>query len=149
PDTSLRKARDKRDAARTLLADGEDPRARRKKENDERLETFAAVANEWLETKRVTLTDSTWQRDRDQVVKIVGPHLGHKPINAIEALDLLAVLRTLEKPGINNTAHRVRAVCGRVPSNATCLPRCRFPISAFRFCCLHPCLWPEVALARD
>ncbi|HTC53355.1 MAG TPA: integrase arm-type DNA-binding domain-containing protein, partial [Steroidobacteraceae bacterium] len=91
PDTSLQKARMKRDAARTLLADGGDPSAKRKAEKHAQSATFAAVAEEWLETKRATLTDSTWQRDKDQLFKIVGPHLGKKPIAAIEAPDLLAV----------------------------------------------------------
>jgi hypothetical protein len=47
---------------------------------------------------------STWRRDRDQLVKIVGPNRGNKPIAAIEAPDLLAVLRKLEKRGISDTA---------------------------------------------
>jgi integrase len=109
PNTSLQKARAKRDAARTLLVDGGDPGAKRQAEKVAQTATFAAVAEEWLETKRATLTDSTWQRDRDQLVKIVGPFLGKRPIAAIEAPDLLAVLRKLEKRGINDTAHRVRA----------------------------------------
>jgi len=83
PDTSLQKARSKRDAARAILEDGRDPGAERKAEKSVRVETFAAIAEEWLATKRATLTDSTWHRDRDQLVKIVGPHLGNKPIAAI------------------------------------------------------------------
>ena len=83
PDTSLQKARAKRDAARAILEDGRDPGAERKAEKSVRVETFAAIAEEWLATKRATLTDSTWHRDRDQLVKIVGPHLGNKPIAAI------------------------------------------------------------------
>ena len=130
PDTSLQKARAKRDAARTLLADGGDPGAKRKAEKSAQSDTFEAVAEEWLQTKRATLTDSTWQRDRDQLVKIVGPHLGKKPITAIEAPDLLAVLRKLEKRGVNDTAHRVRAVCGRVFRYAIATGRARRDISA-------------------
>jgi integrase len=130
PDTSLQKARAKRDAARMMLADGGDPGAKRKAEKHAQTDTFAAVAEEWLETKRATLTDSTWQRDRDQLVKIVGPHLGKKPIAAIEAPDLLAVLRGLEKRGVNDTAHRVRAVCGRVFRYAIATGRARRDISA-------------------
>jgi integrase len=130
PDTSLQKARMKRDAARTLLADGGDPSAKRKAEKHAQSATFAAVAEEWLETKRATLTDSTWQRDKDQLFKIVGPHLGKKPIAAIEAPDLLAVLRKLEKRGVNDTAHRVRAVCGRVFRYAIATGRASRDISA-------------------
>jgi integrase len=130
PDTSLQKARAKRDAARILLADGGDPGAKRKAEKRAQSATFAAVAEEWLQTKRATLTDSTWQRDRDQLFKIVGPYLGKRPIAAIEAPDLLAVLRKLEKRGVNDTAHRVRAVCGRVFRYAIATGRASRDISA-------------------
>jgi hypothetical protein len=57
PDTPLQKARAKRDAARLMLADGGDPGAKRKAEKHAQTDTFAAVAEEWLETKRATLTD--------------------------------------------------------------------------------------------
>jgi hypothetical protein len=130
PDTSLQKARVKRDAARTLLADGGDPGAKRKAEKRAQTATFAAVPDEWLQTKRATLTDSTWQRDRDQLFKIVGPYLGKRPIAATEAPDLLAVLRQLEKRGANDTAHRVRAVCGRVFRYAIATGRVSRDISA-------------------
>jgi integrase len=63
-------------------------------------------------------------------VKIVGPHMGKKPIAAIEAPDLLAVLRKLEKRGVNDTAHRVRAVCGRVFRYAIATGRAKHDISA-------------------
>ena len=114
PDVSLREARDRRDDARKLVANHVDPSLRKRIEREGRGNTFAAVGEEWLETKRVSLSASTWQRDRDQLVKIVGPYLGKRPIAEIEAPELLAVLKRLEKKGLHDTAHRVRAVCGRV-----------------------------------
>jgi hypothetical protein len=129
PDTSLQKARAKRDEAKATLQDGGDPSAKRKAEKSSRVDTFSAISKEWLETKRATLTESTWHRDHDQLFKIVGPHLGNKPIAAIEAPDLLAVLRKLEKRGVNDTAHRVRAVCGRVFRYAIATGRAKHDIS--------------------
>ena len=114
PDVSLREARDRRDDARKLVANHVDPSLRKRIEREGRGNTFAAVGEEWLETKRVSLSASTWQRDRDQLVKIVGPYLGKRPIAEIEAPELLSVLKRLEKKGLHDTAHRVRAVCGRV-----------------------------------
>jgi hypothetical protein len=114
PEVPLKRARAKRDEARRLLADAVDPSAKRKSEKSAQAETFAAVAVEWLDTKKETLTESTWARDRDQLVKLVGPYLGTRPIAQIEAPELLAVLKRLEKRGVRDTAHRVRAVCGRV-----------------------------------
>jgi hypothetical protein len=51
PDTSLQKARTKRDAARTMVADGEDPSAKRRAEKNARFNTFAEVAEEWLQMR--------------------------------------------------------------------------------------------------
>lgn len=68
----------------------------------------------WLETKRKSLSESTWNRNRDQLVKLVGPYLGNRPIGEIEAPELLGVLKRLEHKGIRGTSRRVRAVCGRV-----------------------------------
>jgi len=114
PEVPLKRARAKRDEARRLVADAVDPSAKRKSERSVQAETFAAVAVEWLETKKKTLTESTWARDRDQLMKLVGPYLGNRPIAQIEAPELLAVLKRLERRGVYDTAHRVRAVCGRV-----------------------------------
>ncbi|MGC1460278.1 MAG: integrase arm-type DNA-binding domain-containing protein [Steroidobacteraceae bacterium] len=130
PDTSLQKAREQRDEARVVLAGGGDPGMKRKIEKTALVNTFEAIAKEWLEMKRGYLTESTWQRDRDQLMKMVGPYLGKRPISTIEAPDLLAVLRGLEKRGVNDTAHRVRAVCGRVFRYAIATGRARHDISA-------------------
>ena len=65
PEVPLKRARAKRDEARRLLADAVDPSAKRKSEKSAQAETFAAV--EWLDTKKETLTESTWARDRDQI----------------------------------------------------------------------------------
>ena len=114
PAVSLRDARERRDEARKLVANHIDPSVKRKIEKEGRANTFAAVAQEWLDTKKDSLSESTWQRDRDQLVKIVGPYLASRPIAEIEAPELLAILKRLEKRGVLDTAHRVRAVCGRV-----------------------------------
>ena len=114
PDVKLKDARDKRDEARRLIAANVDPSAIRRANKSARADTFGAVAEEWLETKKATLSAGTWKRDRDQLVKLVGPYLANRPIAGIEAPDLLAILKRLEKRGVRDTAHRVRAVCGRV-----------------------------------
>lgn len=130
PEVPLKRARAKRDEARKLICDAVDPGAKRKAEKSAQAETFAAVAGEWLETKRKTLTESTWARDRDQLVKLVGPYLGSRPIAEIEAPDLLAVLKRLERRGVRDTAHRVRAVCGRVFRYAIATGRAKRDASA-------------------
>ena len=47
PDVSLKRAREKRDEARRLLADGIDPSAQRKAEKLADANTFEAIAREW------------------------------------------------------------------------------------------------------
>jgi integrase len=61
---------------------------------------------------------------------MVGPYLASRPIADIEAPELLAVLRRLERKGVRDTAHRVRAVCGRVFRYAIATGRARRDISA-------------------
>jgi integrase len=130
PDVKLKDARDKRDEARRLIAANVDPSAKRRAEKSARADTFGAVAEEWLESKKATLSAGTWKRDRDQLLKLVGPNLANRPIAGIEAPDLLAILRRLEKRGVRDTAHRVRAVCGRVFRYAIATGRARRDISA-------------------
>jgi hypothetical protein len=114
PDVPLKRARERRDDARKLVADGIDPSARRQAERSAAANTFVAVADEWLMIKKRSLAPGTWQRDHDQLHKWVVPYLGNRPIAAIEAPDLLDVLRRIEAKGISDTAHRTREVCGRV-----------------------------------
>ena len=49
PDVPLKRAREKREEARRLIADGVDPNAQRRAEEESRADTFEAVAREWLE----------------------------------------------------------------------------------------------------
>jgi integrase len=130
PEVRLKDAREKRDEARRLTAANVDPSVKRRAEKHARANTFAAVAAEWLEGKKATLSAGTWQRDRDQLVKMVGPYLGSRPIADVEPPELLAILRRLEKRGIRDTAHRVRAVCGRVFRYAIATGRAQRDISA-------------------
>lgn len=73
PNVSLKRAREKRDDARRNVADGIDPGAKRRAEHDAELNTFVAVADEWLLTKKNALTSATWERDYRQLHKWVVP----------------------------------------------------------------------------
>jgi len=114
PEVGLGTARDRRDAARKLIANGIDPSAERKASKSCAADTFEAMAREFMEKKRRKITDSTWQRDMDQLERIYFPSLGSRPISTIGAPDLLASLRRVEKAGNVETAHRARGLAGRV-----------------------------------
>jgi hypothetical protein len=61
PDVSLKRAREKRDDARKLLADGIDPSAKRRADKEQQVNTFEAVACEWLAFQEKYLVDSRTQ----------------------------------------------------------------------------------------
>ena len=130
PDVSLKRAREKRNDARRHVADGVDPSAKRRAERDAATNTFVAVADEWLLTKKKALTPATWQRDHDQIHKWVVPYLGNRPIASIEAPELLEVLKRIEAKGVIDTAHRTREVCGRLLRYAIATGRAKRDIAA-------------------
>lgn len=86
PDVSLKRAREKRDAARQLVADGIDPAAQRKAdEHAERiahLHTFEAVANAWMDKNRLTWTESHATRTQRRFERHVFPWIGRHAIRA-------------------------------------------------------------------
>ena len=149
PDVSLKRAREKRDDARRALADGIDPGAKRRAESDAKTNTFSAVADEWLLTKKASLTESTWERDRQQVHKWVIPYLGNKPIASLEAPDLLEVLKRIEGKGVIDTAHRTREVCGRIFRYAIATGRAKHDIAADLVGALAPRTTRHLAAITD
>lgn len=114
PDTSLKMAREKRDAARRLLAVDPpiDPSQARKAERQAATspETLKAIATEFLEMQTAGAAATTLRRLELHVF----PYLGKKPIAGITAAELLAVLRRVEHKGCNETAHRLRSACSRI-----------------------------------
>jgi hypothetical protein len=83
PDISLKRAREKRDDARKLLADRIDPSAKRRAEKEQQVNTFEAVAREWLVLQEKSLDESTLTRERSRLQNFVFPHLGSRPIAQI------------------------------------------------------------------
>jgi integrase len=118
PDVGLAAARDKREEARRLVAAGIDPTEHRKATKVALVEstenTFEAIAREWF-----GLFSKQWVPGHaDKIIRRlelnVFPWIGTRPIKAITAPELLAVLRRIEIRGANETAHRALQVCGRV-----------------------------------
>lgn len=131
PETGLRDARDKRDAARKLIAAGGDPSAARKAEKADKAQhreaqamadaglpgpgTFEHVAREWLTTiHEGKVSEGHSERTRIRLEQNAFPWLGRRPIAEIEAPELLQVLRKVEVRGAIETAHRVKNACGQV-----------------------------------
>jgi integrase len=108
PDTSLKLARDKRDAARKLLAAGIDPSEERQREKAERRSTFRDIAEEWFAKQRHNLADATVVKIRWQFDTHIYPELGNEPVKAITPLMVLRALRRIEAKGLHETAHNAR-----------------------------------------
>ena len=127
PIVTLAHARTKRDEAKALLANGEDPGERVTKKakkaviiEAQKIEAiaenllFESVATEW-HTKHAP----NWKRSHAD--KIIGrlradvfPWIGKRPMNEINPPELLSVLRRIEARGALETAHRVLANCGQI-----------------------------------
>jgi hypothetical protein len=113
PDVSLKRAREKRDEARRLLADGVDPSVRRKSDQQSQAETFEAIAREWLTLRAKTSAAVTMQKAR-WLLEMIFPRIGKRPIREVTPPELLAALRKIESRGHHETAHRAKQKCGQV-----------------------------------
>lgn len=118
PEVGLAEARKKRDAARALLREGIDPSNQKKLDKlakaDADAATFTVVASELLDKKR---REGKAERTLEKLRWLYGlakPHIGERPIAAISAPEVLAVLRTIEQKGRLETAKRLRGVIGEV-----------------------------------
>ncbi|MDE2136238.1 MAG: tyrosine-type recombinase/integrase [Gammaproteobacteria bacterium] len=130
PDVTLKRARERRDEARKLVADGIDPSARRKAQRGARAETFEAVATEWLELQRNALSAETISILGTRLKSFLYPYLGNRPVGVISAQELLGALRRIEARGRHETAHRVRALAGRVFRYAVATGRAPHDVAA-------------------
>jgi integrase len=128
PDVSLAQARDRRDEARKLLADGVDPSAQRKAEKREAAgdaaNTFEAVAREWY-VKQAKVWVSHHANDVLRRLEAnLFPDLGDRPISTISAPALLAAVRKIEQRGAHDLAHRVLQVASQVFRYGVATGRC-------------------------
>ncbi|MBS0516821.1 MAG: integrase arm-type DNA-binding domain-containing protein [Proteobacteria bacterium] len=112
PDVMLKRAREKRDEARKLLADGIDPGESRKASQRaaevRAANSFEAVAAEWLDTMRSEWVDDHTRKIRAWLEQHVNPTIGAVSIAELGSPDILVMLRKLVTRGTLNTAGRVR-----------------------------------------
>src|SRR5437763_1090693 len=130
PDVPLKRAREKRDEARRLIADDIDPSAERQAKRAALLETFEGVAKEWLELQSKSLAPETISILGARLKSALYPYLGSKPVAEITAQELLGALRRIEARGRHETAHRVRALAGRVLRYAVATGRAQHDVAA-------------------
>lgn len=118
PDVSLALARQKRDAARRVIAEGGDPGETKKAEKQAlkiaTSNTFEAIACEWHKAR----ADRWSLRYREEILstfeKDIFPYIGKRPIAEIKPLELLDVLKKMERRGALEKMRKVRQRCSEV-----------------------------------
>ena len=114
PDVSLKRAREKRDDARKLVADGVDPGDKRQAEAVAAADTFEAVAREWFAKFSTRWAPSHADKILRRLERDVFPWIGGRPIAKLDTPTILAALRRIESRGAVETAHRALQNCGQV-----------------------------------
>ena len=128
PDVSLKAARQAREKARELLAQGIDPAEKKKAERAEaeRIEheqarTFRVVALEYYERKLTDRRDLYKRQTLARFENQIFPFLGDVPISKLRPSDILAGLRRVEERGSLDMAHRLASLIRQV---------CRYAVAA-------------------
>lgn len=117
PDISLADARERREAARKLVAQGIDPGAVRKEEQAKAAEdalTFRVVALEWYEKKRPGWTEATAYNKLRQLERELLPQLGSVPVKGVTPKIILNAVQRIEDRECHETARRVLQCCGQI-----------------------------------
>lgn len=118
PDVGLKDARQRRDEARKLLADGIDPGENRKAmkavKQDRAANSFEVVAREWYAKHAPNWVEHHGDRIIRRLERDIFPWIGGRPIADVNAPELLAAVRRIESRGALETAHRALGNCGQV-----------------------------------
>lgn len=134
PDTGLADAREQRDAARKVLARGEDPGEKIKLEriaaSVAASNSFKAVADEWLVKVEKEGRSAATMKKLRWLLDFINASIGKRPIASIPAQELLIMLRKMEGKGRYETAKRLRSTCSQVFRYAIATARAERDVAA-------------------
>ncbi len=118
PDITLAAARERREEARKLLANGVDPSVYKKSQKSLKMErsanSFEVVARRWHGLNGSKWTESYSKKTMRQLEKDMFPWIGSRPVADLLAPDFLAVARRIEARGAVDTSHRAMQIAGQV-----------------------------------
>jgi integrase len=118
PDVSLLDARERHSAARRVLASGTDPMEQRKAQKvAARLgdtSSFRAVALLWFEHWRADKSAQHVKTTGRRLEADVFPRLGTRPIDEIEAPELVQMAKAIEARGVGDLARRLLETAGQI-----------------------------------
>ena len=128
PDVGLKDARNRRDDARKLVANGIDPSENRKVQKSARADraanSFETVAREWFTKYARLWAASHADKIIQRLEKDIFPWIGGRPIAEITAPEVLTVLRRIESRGALDTSHRAHQNCGQIFRYGVATGRC-------------------------
>ena len=134
PTVSLKDARERREDAKRLLAQGIDPGVHKKaiiaRRIAEQANSFKNIASEWYENQTTQFTDAHRQLVLYRLNTYLFPALGSIAVSKLEPQDLLAVARCAEQKGFSEIPHRLVQLVGQILRYAIATGRARHNIAA-------------------
>jgi integrase len=114
PDIGLADARSRREDARKLLANDADPSAIKQATKQEKLKvleiaenSFRKLATEFHQVKSPMWTEGHAKQWLGNLEKYAMASIGDKPITEVEPMDIMKIMRDMEKLGIHETRDRL------------------------------------------
>lgn len=130
PTITLADARSRRDDARKLVAEGKNPSEVRKEQKialqTESESVFEKIATEWHQMKSAKWSAGYASDIMEAFQNDIFPYVGTRPIGEIKPLELLNVLRKIEKRGALEKMRKVRQRCSEVFRYAIATGRAEF-----------------------
>lgn len=130
PTITLADARSRRDEARKLVAEGKNPSEVRKEQKialqTESESAFEKIATEWHQMKSAKWSEGYAADIMEAFQNDIFPYVGLRPVSEIKPLELLNVLRKIEKRGALEKMRKVRQRCSEVFRYAIATGRAEF-----------------------
>ena len=134
PALSLREAREQRDEAKKLLAQGIDPAAHKREEHKARLtaqrDSFQNIAREWHDVRLAEFSEKHRATVMYRLETYIFPGIGTKHIAKLDTPDILAVVKPLEQKGLHETSRRLLQIINQVFRYAIATGRAKHNIAA-------------------
>lgn len=135
PLVSLAEARERRDEAKKVLADGKDPINQKQDKKRQAVRnaqnTFKAVALEWHGNQKDAWSEHHGLNVMRRLEIDIFPYIGSKPIADIDAQSLLYdVIKRVEDRKAFDVASRVKQICGQVFRYGIITRKCSRDVSA-------------------
>ena len=136
PCVTLAEAREARDKAKKLLAQGLDPNEIKKdklrQDKKEAANTFESVAVEWYEKHKVKWVKKTADRTMSMLKRYIFPFIGSIAMTKLKPAELLNAIQKIESRGNIETAHRALQICGQISRFAIATDRASMDLSSGR-----------------